>query len=203
MTKIIHDRIRWLLAALAVLLMSGGISAATETAPRLYDSTLLTKTVRTDDGEQYTHLSWLGLDATSMPGAPEMPVEYIRFIVPVYTNNFRVTVTTGGLSRQTLDAPVFPSQEPVPTSYEGPVEFTVPDPQYYSATQPMSVSGFRKASTSFSACSREMPYFFARESASSSRPAPCSSCFHSSTPVPFSLISPFSRADASPMATTT
>ena len=137
MTKIIHDRIRWLLAALAVLLTSGGISAATETATRLYDSTLLTKTVRTVDGVQYTHLSWLGLDATRMPGAPEMPVEYIRFIVPVYTNNFRVTVTAGGLSRQTLAAPVFPSQEPVPTSYEGPVEFTAPNPQYYSATQPI------------------------------------------------------------------
>ena len=137
MTKILHDRIRWLLAMAAILLTSGGISAATETATRLYDSTLLTKTVRTVDGVQYTHLSWLGLDATSMPGAPEMPVEYIRFIVPVYTNNFRVTVTAGGLSRQTLEAPVFPSQEPVPTSYEGPVEFTVPDPQYYSATQPI------------------------------------------------------------------
>ena len=137
MTKILHNRIRWLLAALMLLLTSGGISAATETATRLYDGTLLTKTVRTDDGVQYTHLSWLGLDATRMPGAPEMPVEYIRFLVPVYTNNFRVTVTTGGLSRQTLDAPVFPSQEPVPTSYEGPVEFTAPNPQYYSATQPI------------------------------------------------------------------
>ena len=137
MTEILHNRIRWLLAALMLLLTSGGISAATETVTRLYDGTLLTKTVRTVDGVQYTHLSWLGLDATRMPGAPEMPVEYIRFLVPVYTNNFRVTVTTGGLSRQTLDAPVFPSQEPVPTSYEGPVEFTVPDPQYYSATQPI------------------------------------------------------------------
>ena len=137
MTKILHNRIRWLLAMAAVLLTSGGMSAATETVTRLYDSTLLTKTVRTDDGVQYTHLSWLGLDATRMPGAPEMPVEYIRFIVPVYTNNFRVTVTAGGLSRQTLAAPVFPSQEPVLASYEGPVEFTVPDPQYYSATQPI------------------------------------------------------------------
>ena len=137
MTKILHDRIRWLLAMAAILLTSGGISAATETATRLYDSTLLTKTVRTVDGVQYTHLGWLGLDATRMPGAPEMPVEYIRFIVPVYTNNFRVTVTAGGLSRQTLAAPVFPSQEPVLASYEGPVEFTVPDPQYYSATQPI------------------------------------------------------------------
>ena len=137
MTKILHDRIRWLLAIAAVLLTSGGMSAATETVTRLYDSTLLTKTVRTVDGVQYTHLGWLGLDATSMPGAPEMPVEYIRFLVPVYTNNFRVTVTAGGLSRQTLAAPVFPSQEPVPTSYEGPVEFTAPDPQYYSATQPI------------------------------------------------------------------
>ena len=137
MTKILRNRIRWLLAMAAVLLTSGGMSAATETATRLYDGTLLTKTVRTDDGVQYTHLSWLGLDATRMPGAPEMPVEYIRFLVPVYTNNFRVTVTTGGLSRQTLDAPVFPSQEPVPTSYEGPVEFTAPNPQYYSATQPI------------------------------------------------------------------
>lgn len=137
MTKVIHNRIRWLLAALAVLLTTGGMSAATETATRLYDSTLLTKTVRTDDGAQYTHLSWLGLDATRMPGAPEMPVEYIRFLVPVYTNNFRVTVTAGGLSRQTLDAPVYPAQEPVLASYEGPVEFTAPNPQYYSATLPI------------------------------------------------------------------
>ena len=99
MTKILHNRIRWLLAPLAVLLTSVGMSAATETATRLYDSTLLTKTVRTDDGVQYTHLNWLGLDATSMPGAPEMPVEYIRFIVPVYTNNFRVTVTAARHSK--------------------------------------------------------------------------------------------------------
>ena len=137
MTKVIHNRIRWLLGMAAVVLTSGGMSAATETATRLYDSTLLTKTVRTDDGVQYTHLSWLGLDATRTPGAPEMPVEYIRFIVPVYTDNFRVTVTAGGLSRQTLAAPVFPSQEPVLASYEGQVEFTVPNPQYYSSTQPI------------------------------------------------------------------
>lgn len=137
MTEILHNRIRWLLAALMLLLTSGGISAATETVTRLYDGTLLTKTVRTVDGVQYTHLSWLGLDATRMPGAPEMPVEYIRFLVPVYTNNFRVTVTAGGLSRQTLGARVFPSQEPVLASYEGPVEFTAPNPQYYSATQPI------------------------------------------------------------------
>ena len=70
MTKILHNRIRWLLAALMLLLTSGGISAATETATRLYDSTLLTKTVRTVDGVQYTHLSWLGLDATRMPAPP-------------------------------------------------------------------------------------------------------------------------------------
>ena len=92
----------------------------------------------TAEGVQYTRLSWEGLEMTAAPGEPELPVEYVRFLVPVYTNNFTATVSgvSHGSTLQTMYR-IYPGQEPVTTNHEGPVPFTAPLESAYTLMMPV------------------------------------------------------------------
>ena len=112
--------------------------AGTEQAVRTYDTSALRSEGVTAEGVQYTRLSWEGLEMTASPGEPELPVEYVRFLVPVYTNNFTASVSgvTHGSALQTMYR-IYPGQEPVTTNHEGLVPFTAPLESAYTLTLPV------------------------------------------------------------------
>ena len=112
--------------------------AGAEQAVRTYDTSALRSEGVTAGGVQYTRLLWEGLEMTASPGEPELPVEYVRFLVPVYTNNFTATVSgvTHGSTLQTMYR-IYPGQEPVTTNHEGPVPFTAPLESAYTLTLPV------------------------------------------------------------------
>ena len=139
MLKSINMKKTTLLLTLAAAL--AGIPAAqagTEQAVRTYDTSALRSEGVTAEGVQYTRLSWEGLEMTASPGEPELPVEYVRFLVPVYTTNFTATVSgvTHGSALQTMYR-IYPGQEPVTTNHEGPVPFTAPLESAYTLTLPV------------------------------------------------------------------
>lgn len=107
--------------------------AGTETTRRVYDPMAIsTDAIKTDDG-LYTQVSWAGLSSTDEPGLPQLPVEYIRFLVPVYTNNFSVSLGSIAVSDGiTLKNRVMPGQQPVSTNHEGDIHFTKPNNEAYS-----------------------------------------------------------------------
>lgn len=123
---------------LAMVLVALSAAAGTETARRVYDASKLEVKVKTaDDGNRYTHFNWEGLDLTAEVGAPELPVEYIRFLVPVYVKVTDVKVTTSPMLNARLMAPVFPVQQPQTTNQTAPAEFTPRDLNAYSTTYPV------------------------------------------------------------------
>ncbi len=132
---------RKLLPLLLLAAALAGIPAAnagTEQAVRTYDTSALRSEGVTAEGVQYTRLSWEGLEMTAAPGEPELPVEYVRFLVPVYTNNFTATVSgvSHGSTLQTMYR-IYPGQEPVTTNHEGPVPFTAPLESAYTLMLPV------------------------------------------------------------------
>ena len=132
-------KLTYLLTSLATAIT--GILAAqarSEQAVRTYDTSALCSKGVTAEGVQYTRLSWEGLEMTASPGEPELPVEYVRFLVPVYTANFTATVSgvTHGSALQTMYR-IYPGQEPVTTNHEGPVPFTAPLESAYTLTLPV------------------------------------------------------------------
>ena len=122
-----YTNIRLALTLAAALAGIPAAHAGTEQAVRTYDTSALRSEGVTAEGVQYTRLSWEGLEMTASPGEPELPVEYVRFLVPVYTNNFTATVSSvsHGSALQTMYR-IYPGQEPVTTNHEGPVPFTAP-----------------------------------------------------------------------------
>ena len=133
-----YTNIRLALTLAAALAGIPAAQAGTEQAVRTYDTSALHSEGVTAEGVQYTRLSWEGLEMTASPGEPELPVEYVRFLVPVYTANFTATVSgvTHGSALQTMYR-IYPGQEPVTTNHEGPVPFTAPLESAYTLTLPV------------------------------------------------------------------
>ena len=131
-----YTNIRLALTLAAALAGIPAAQAGTEQAVRTYDTSALRSEGVTAEGVQYTRLSWEGLEMTA--GEPELPVEYVRFLVPVYTTNFTATVSgvTHGSALQTMYR-IYPGQEPVTTNHEGPVPFTAPLESAYTLTLPV------------------------------------------------------------------
>ena len=126
--------IRLALTLAAALAGIPAAQAGTEQAVRTYDTSALRSEGVTAEGVQYTRLSWEGLEMTAAPGEPELPVEYVRFLVPVYTTNFTASVSgvSHGSTLQTMYR-IYPGQEPVTTNHEGPVPFTTPLESAYTS----------------------------------------------------------------------
>ncbi len=136
--KHLYKNIRLALTLAAALAGIPAAQAGTEQAVRTYDTSALRSEGVTAEGVQYTRLSWEGLEMTAAPGEPELPVEYVRFLVPVYTTNFTATVSgvTHGSALQTMYR-IYPGQEPVTTNHEGPVPFTAPLESAYTLMMPV------------------------------------------------------------------
>ena len=105
------------------------------TVQRSYDtSTVEVENVTADDGNIYSKIKWGDLCGTGKPGAPDLPVEYVRILVPVYTNNFTVSVTRDGNDIYIpIEGRIYPGQQPRTTNATGPADFQAPDGEAYAA----------------------------------------------------------------------
>lgn len=86
-----------------------------------------------NNGEKYTRLHLQDGVSDGIPGSCEVPMRILKFVVPTYSHNYRIEVV-GRYENEdiTLSAPLFPCQEPVPTSATS-IEFTNPDKSVYGA----------------------------------------------------------------------
>lgn len=100
----------------------------------LLDPSQLTETqIEAPDGESYVSFEWNGLYSSGEIGSPQLPVKYLRFMVPTYCNNISVAYKTSTLyeSRGCSHLP-YPEQPPVMTNNSLPPKFVPPMSDAYS-----------------------------------------------------------------------
>jgi len=66
----------------------------------------------TVDTTQYTRVEYSGLDYISEPGKPQLPVKFVRLMVPYNATNISVNCSHGSAILQTLASKVLPVEEP-------------------------------------------------------------------------------------------
>lgn len=66
----------------------------------------------TVDATTYTSITCDGIDLLSEPGKPQLPVKYVRLVVPYNATNISVTATCVTASTETLTNKVLPAEEP-------------------------------------------------------------------------------------------
>lgn len=92
------------------------------------------------DGNRYTVLDMPGLSDGDVAGAPDIPVQYLSFLVPTYSKDFRVSLLSCDMEEtRDLGSEIIPVQQDRPmnsTDYE----FTMPDQSAYSDRSDIAVS---------------------------------------------------------------
>ena len=97
-------------------------------------SQLAESQVNAPNGETYLSFEWSGLYSSNEIGSPQLPVRYLRFLVPTYCNNISATCKSSTLyeSRDCSHLP-YPAQPPVMTNGSLPPEFVAPAAEIYSS----------------------------------------------------------------------
>ena len=141
MKKNLHKYSPPWLGSLVFLLAVLSLSPALETQAAVLshkvvnDVSGLTAEQLTEGDADYVRLRWEGMRTYgTAPGAPELPVRYVRLYVPLYTKDFKVEVRDLSVGRQIeLPADVYPVQEDwIADGRERPA-FVSPDPEAYRA----------------------------------------------------------------------
>ena len=141
MKKNLHKYSPPWLGSLVFLLAVLSLSPALETQATVLshkvvnDISGLTTEQLTEGDADYVRLRWEGMRTYgTAPGAPELPVRYVRLYVPLYTKDFKVEVRDLSVGRQIeLPADVYPVQEDwIADGRERPA-FVSPDPEAYRA----------------------------------------------------------------------
>ena len=123
-----------LLLTLALTLAATTAFAGTETALRVYDINSLTVTPTEAEGTSYSKVEFDGLYASQEVGTPELPVEYIRFIVPTASKGFSATATvTGRTITRRLPSRLWPVQHPIPANGRNIPGFAAPMESAYTS----------------------------------------------------------------------
>ena len=92
---------------------------------RLDPSAIETDTINAPDGTPYLRLWAPDCDYVGEPGEPMIPYRCINFLVPTYSNNFRVVVdNVTTLESRTLGLPLYPIQESQSVNDFDPTLFT-------------------------------------------------------------------------------
>lgn len=119
--------------ALAVMfLMAIGIVQQASAGEIIYtldlsDTELTIDSVVAPDGNTYTRIYTADCDFIGEPGEPMIPAKIINFLVPTYSNNFKVSITSSkSVERRMLSRPLIPVQEDQLTSEYDPMKFTAP-----------------------------------------------------------------------------
>lgn len=123
-----------LLFVLALVLAAFAARADQLTAVRTYDTSAVTLGTRTaPDGTLFQTVDWNGIHPGAEVGSPELPVEHFRFLVPVYSGNFRATVVSATApSSLPLAGRVMPAQVPQKADGSPAPGFTYPDAEAYA-----------------------------------------------------------------------
>ena len=97
----------------------------------------LTQQIGTDTlgGITYTTLQYGELFNSGAPGAPSLPVDYIRFSVPYNATNFRVTTTQSNMVTYYINHMMYPCQPLRMMSDTTPVIIRLPDNAIYNSGQ--------------------------------------------------------------------
>ncbi len=123
-----------LLLTLALTLAATTAFAGTETALRVYDINSLMVTPTEAEGTSYSKVEFDGLYASQEVGTPELPVEYIRFIVPTASKGFSATATvTGRTITRRLPSRLWPVQHPIPANGRNIPGFAAPMESAYTS----------------------------------------------------------------------
>ena len=107
-------------------------------AERVYDVSGMTHTpILSPDGIRYERISWDSMRMNETEGEAELPMEYIRFLVPTFSNNFRVSLTSfdNEVTVQ-LTAPVQPVQTLQKSDGSDAPAFIYPGADYKSVSSP-------------------------------------------------------------------
>ncbi len=96
-----------------------------------YDFSNLTIGTDTLGGVTYATISYGDLFNGGVPGAPSLPIDYIRFSVPWNATNFTVSTLLRNNSTDNIHRLVYPCQAPRMMNDTTPVTITLPDSAYY------------------------------------------------------------------------
>lgn len=105
--------LHYCIVVISLLLCTGNLNGAIQHTENFLTDTLAVDTVESAYGEKYIRLVWDNMESTYETGLPELPVRYLRFVVPQYTKNFSVDIIRTSVAR-TFTVPY-------------PVEATAPD----------------------------------------------------------------------------
>lgn len=84
-------------------------------------------------GVTYTTVNYDGLFNGGEPGAPSLPVDYIRFSVPYNATNFSVNAVLGNSMISSIPHLVYPCQQPRMMEDTVPWSITLPDNSIYNS----------------------------------------------------------------------
>lgn len=117
-----------LAAMLLPLLAAAGVITYTAT----YDNSKLTLGTDTLGGVTYTTVHYDGLYNDGVPGAPSLPIDYLRFSVPYNATDYTVSATVSGTVNHNSNYLVYPCQQH--GWYNGgTVPITTPDNTIYNS----------------------------------------------------------------------
>ena len=123
-----------LFSSIMTFMSTSVINADQITVERVYDSGQLEiGTSTSPDGTLFQTMNIPGFGLTQEPGFPQLPVEYIQILVPVYSRNFHATLTSiGNENSFCLDNRLFPAQTPIKADGSDGPDFTFPSYEAYS-----------------------------------------------------------------------
>ena len=120
-----------LLLAMVLPLALHAVNTITYTAT--YDMSMSSLGTDTLGGVTYTTVTYDGLFNGGEPGAPSLPVDYIRFSVPYNATNFTVIATLSNNAFESIPHLVYPCQEPRMMEDTVPWSITLPDNSIYNS----------------------------------------------------------------------
>ncbi len=134
----LHQAIRLAVMLIAVSISHAYGSAKSIDAERIYDvSGIAHSRIESPDGISYEKIAWPSMSLNDIEGEAELPLEYIRFMVPTYSNNFRVSLTSfDNAETLQLSAKLQPVQSPFKSDESSTIHFVHPGPEYKSVEAP-------------------------------------------------------------------
>ena len=129
----------WLTALLLTFIVSTAYASSKSIyAERVYDVSGMTHIpILSPDGIRYEKISWNSMRMNETQGEAELPMEYIKFLVPTFSNNFRVSLTSFDNAEPVqLSAPIQPVQTPQKSDGSDAPAFIHPGIDYKSVSSP-------------------------------------------------------------------
>jgi hypothetical protein len=100
-------------------------------------STLITKPLIAEDGIEYQRIGIDDLIFSGEPGEPNLPVKYIRLLIPSNEDVSNITVSIKNSEVINLSNAIYPSQPAIPTSANPiGIKFVKPDSNIYNSEKP-------------------------------------------------------------------